>query len=573
MNKAENKTKEKTEKSQIQRAEQETKSEENETQNLETLRTEKLIEDHNLGLRKRSEEKKLWVKILKSKLGVNKINALYSSVIAKGYSGETLAEGMLKELSVTIREEKSENIAQSLSKEDEGVVIVSNMPHGGIDGLIMLSLCLKYKTNTKIVIPRILGEIKALRDVAIIFDADKKNFKSSFTSMLEHIEKGGNLIIFPSIGVSEEMKDGTRISWKNGMLRLICRLQAPVQPLFIKGGNGLNFQSLRKLNKRIELFLSLREINNKRGSTFKVLEGPRIEKDLLSTIKKNKDLGKLLCVIYGLSLEREKEGVGVSDNAVTENLNPSKPKTITQEQELKAKIKGEKVYNEHLNYAAYLIKGDEKSISEEIIVVDKENGNRVVGYSKLNFADRVLLNKDSEFGFFKDYEYSHKMESLLRESIEIERSEAVEGNSAVVTLLTECQILRLKECPEYRYLISSIEITDSKSKLTRRLITHRIKRFVYTDSYKKMVAARQSLREGSLPFLSTRNEMLTQRRDILLLFARYTDPLGGALSTEMKRYLQSHGEFIALGKIDRDNNKVIKGLMLIDKTKLTKENN
>lgn len=535
---------------------------------------EKLIEDCNLGLRRKREAQKLWVKVLKSKLGVNKINALYSSVMTKGYYGSDFSKGMLRELSVDIIEEKSENIESSLSRTEQGVVIVCNTPHGGIDGLIMLALCLKYKPATKIVIPRILWEIEPLREVAIVFDSDKKGIKSSYDSMQKHLNEGGNLIIFASDGISAEMKDGTNLRWKDGMLRLISKLKAPIQPLFIKGGNGLTFQSLRKLNTRIELFLSIKEVVNKQGTTFKVLEGARIEKELLATIKETKDLGKLLNLIFALSLEREKEGVGNAEEINRKEINPSMPPKIEDEERLSRIIKGKKPYLEHNNLCAYQCIGSNDDASEEFVVVENcdnktQKESRVVGHSKINFGDKTLINKDYEFAFFGDYEYSHKMETLLRESIEVEFYRAVNNSSSVASLLSDCHTKRLLESENHRYIISSIEITDSKSKLTRRLITHRIKRFVFTNKYRKLVAPRQSLREGSLPFLSSQNEMLMERRDILLLFARYTDPDGGQLSTEMKKYLQNKGEFIALGKIDRGTSKVIKGLILVDKEKIT----
>lgn len=517
----------------------------------------KLIEYQDLGLYTSCSKKKGYIQLLMELSGINKINSIYSSVVVKGGRDGMFASKFLDELNITIKEEVKENFEANLSRP-EGHIITPNLPHGAIDAMVVFETCRKYKENTKIVVPKIIAQVEAIKSDIIVYDFEKKNHKSSFEAMLKHLNEGGNLIIFAQKGVSKGFKDTVSLEWKKPMLKLIRELKAPVIPIFIKGGNSLRFQLIRAISKRLAEADSLNQIISKSHASFKLLECQRIEENIITSITKDNEIGLLFNSVFTLSLEREKELLD-TPNAPTKNEEPPKKYNFNDTLSQTKKIKP---YSEDDERKYYII---DKEFSSEVIVLEKSSGT-VSGVAEIKYGDKIIKKKsDNEFSFYQDFEYSHKINKLLEKSIEIVSLNINPNESEILATNTLCEALYelLSLLPNYKNLIASTTIISSYSKLARRLMIHQVKKYTYVDNYKKSFTARLNLYLKPLHFMGGKYKNITERRDILSLFIRYTDEKGSLISTELKRHLQYGGKFIALSKTNKGNLTTIKGLILI----------
>lgn len=521
----------------------------------------KLIEYQDLGLRHRKGSKKGYIRLLMKTYGVNKINSIYSSVVVKGGTNGLFASKLLDELNIGVKREIEQNFETILSRK-EGHIIAANLPHGGIDAIIILDTCRKYKKNTKIVVPKLIAQVPAIADDIIVYDHCKSNHKSSLRAMQQHLKEGGNLIIFAQKGISRGLKDDVTLEWKTPMLKLIKRLEAPLIPIFIKGGNSLRFSLLRAISERLADADSLNQIIKKEGSAFKLLECQRIDAEIIKSISNDAEIGLLLDSVFALSLEREKELIDINSNETKEK---KKGEEATDFKALYNKLSSQKPYKEDNQRKYYLIKNEKNSF---LIVIDSEK-KEVIGQCTIKFGGEIVnKKKDNEFSFFTHFEYSHKLNKLLESSIElasIELNKERDNEISNTNYLCEALFELLTNSPNYDYIIGATTIIDSKSKLARRLMTHQIKKYAYLEGYKKSVTARLRLHLKPLPFMGGKYRAITERRDILSLFIRYTDEKGGSLSPTLRKLLQLGGKFIALGKIQKGENTTINGLILIKK--------
>ncbi len=519
----------------------------------------KLIEDTDLGFVHGKLSATFYRHRLKSVLGITQLNTLYSAVLAKGGRGKDFWGKFLDEISVEIIEENHENISALLSRE-EGNIVLCNCPHGGIDALVVMATCLKYKEKTKIVVPDIITEISAIKDQCIVLDTEGKHLKKSYEEIRDFACEGGNVVIFGTDGIYKGEKNGSVVGWKSSVLKLISRLNLPIIPLFIKGANSLSYQALRSINPRLALIASIREVVNKRGGFIKIIDCPRIEANLFTSFGSPENISQMMGIVFGLCLEREKELLAQRDN-----LSENEVKDNDDEIDfslLKSRIRDKKRDMVQGNLELYILD------NYEVVVLDTFKG-RVVGYSQLALGKSITSgDEQSEFAFFKDFEYSHKLDAVLNECLEVQRTiieKTYPSHAQVLGVIAEGQIEIFNRAKDVNYLLWSATISNSKSKLSRRLLTHQIKKNFYDNSLSKFITARSALREKTLPFITKSNSDLTNRRDVLTMLVRYADNDNDTLYGDLKKFLQNGAQIIALGKRDSGGVRTIKGLVLLEK--------
>ena len=97
-------------------------------------------------------------------------------------------------------------------------VIIANHPIGSLDGLALLQLVSRIRSDVKIVANQLLGQIQPLNELLLAVDNMSGNSSRKHISAIhEHLSKQGVVIIFPAGEVSRLHIHGIRDGkWNHG---------------------------------------------------------------------------------------------------------------------------------------------------------------------------------------------------------------------------------------------------------------------------------------------------------------------------------------------------------------------
>ena len=219
-------------------------------------------------------------------LGIHKINHLYKSVSKPGIDKERFVSDLLSFMGV------SYNITESdLDRipREGALIITSNHPFGGLEGIILAKLLSTLRPDVKIMANVGLKVFPELKDFFIFTNPlvthNPKNIKS-IKECREHLEKGGLLLFFPAGKVAYYRKEYKRVTdgdWNRIAAHLSTDLNVPVLPLFVSGHNSRLFMFMGRIYYRFKLLMLPREFAKKKKGPVEIHAGFPIA---ASTLKK-----------------------------------------------------------------------------------------------------------------------------------------------------------------------------------------------------------------------------------------------------------------------------------------------
>ena len=173
---------------------------------------------------------------------------------------------------VGVRADFSEDELAQVPKEGP-VVVVSNHPFGGIEGIILLSLMRRVRPDVKAMANFLLGAIPDMRDDFIFVDpfASKNSAKANLRPIKESLTwltEGHLLIVFPSGEVSSFDRHTLRVrdpAWSPSIAALARKTKATVVPVFFPGNNGLLFNLIGFLHPLCRTLMLPHQLINKKG--------------------------------------------------------------------------------------------------------------------------------------------------------------------------------------------------------------------------------------------------------------------------------------------------------------------
>ena len=168
----------------------------------------------------------------------------------------------------------------ALIPKEGPVVIVSNHPFGGIEGIILLSVLRRVRPDVKAMANYMLGAIPEMREDFIFVDpfGSKDAIRANLRSIKESIawvKDGHLLIVFPSGEVSSFNKRVLRVrdpAWSASVAAIVRKTAATVVPMFFVGRNSVFFNAMGMIHPRLRTSLLPRQLVNKKGRiiTFRV---------------------------------------------------------------------------------------------------------------------------------------------------------------------------------------------------------------------------------------------------------------------------------------------------------------
>jgi putative hemolysin len=148
------------------------------------------------------------------------------------------------------------------------VVIVSNHPHGIVDGMILAGLVSKVRTDFKILTRSLLTGIPEIAEfmlpVAFPHEANAQEVNLDMRKQaMERLKTGGVIVLFPAGGVAtSETYFGPAIEpeWNPFTAKMVLRSGATVVPIRFAGQNTRLFQIANLVSLTIRQGLLLHEV-------------------------------------------------------------------------------------------------------------------------------------------------------------------------------------------------------------------------------------------------------------------------------------------------------------------------
>jgi len=149
------------------------------------------------------------------------------------------------------------------------VVVVSNHPHGLVDGMILADLIGQRRTDYKILTRALLtgiDEVAASYMISVPFphepDAQRKSVEMRAKAMA-HLKEGGLISVFPSgVVASSDTMFGPVMEreWNVFTAQMIRRSRAQVVPIFFPGANSRIYQIANCLSPTLRQSFLLHEV-------------------------------------------------------------------------------------------------------------------------------------------------------------------------------------------------------------------------------------------------------------------------------------------------------------------------
>ena len=177
--------------------------------------------------------------------------------------------------------------------KEGSLVITANHPHGLVDGMVLAELIGKVRTDYKILTRSLLTGVKQIDQfmIPVPFDHEENALKKSLEmrkKAMDHLEKGGVIIVFPSGKVaSSETMFGNVVEgeWNPFTAKLIQKSGANVLPIFFPGANSRIYQIANQISATLRQGLLIYEVVHAMNKPQKPLVGDLIKQNEISSWK------------------------------------------------------------------------------------------------------------------------------------------------------------------------------------------------------------------------------------------------------------------------------------------------
>lgn len=543
-----------------------------------------------------------FAKFLMYILRFNKLNKIYNQIAGK--HGLDFIDEVINSLEFNIEfdEQELKRIPQK-----GPVIVVSNHPFGGLDGLILIKYLSMVRSDVKVMANFLLQKIEPVSNYFIADNPfDKNNSESSFTGIkqaVSHLKNEGVLCLFPAGDVSTygTFDSATDQVWQFPVVKFVKKARVPVIPVLFQGTNSRLFHILAKIHPSLRQVRLPSELLSKKHRNIKMRIGNPVKVEEQDRFDDVYQFGRFI---------RAKTYSMESNLEVKRFFNYSlKPQTkpepiiepVPQDQILKEiqKIKQDYTLFNLKNYTAYCAPSKEiPNILNEIgrlreitfrevgegtnqsIDIDEfdlyynqmfiwdEDEQRIVGAYRIGLG-KDILTQYGKRGFYLHtlFRIDDEFKPILNESLELGRSFVIkeyQRKPMPLFLLWKGILYFLLKNPEYRYLIGPVSISNNYSKISKDLII----RFIMSNHLNWKMAQHIKPR-NSYKFRSNNPDinilMENMERDINRLDKTIgdLDELNSGLPVLLKKYIKLNSKIIGFN-VDPKFNNCLDGLIVLD---------
>ncbi|QDT65821.1 lysophospholipid acyltransferase family protein [Calycomorphotria hydatis] len=178
------------------------------------------------------------------------------------------------------------------------LVVVANHPFGLVDGVIICHLIAQVRPDFRILINRVLEQMKDLRAYLLPIDftdtSEARDINlNSRAAAKTHLRAGGAVIVFPAGGISTAHRGlgpANDPPWGPFTAKLILSSKADVLPVYFHGQNSRLFQIVSQFSHTLRLALLAREVRRKMGGKVRVTIGKTIPHAELVTYPRREEM-------------------------------------------------------------------------------------------------------------------------------------------------------------------------------------------------------------------------------------------------------------------------------------------
>lgn len=190
--------------------------------------------------------------------------------------------GVLNDLDVTVN---FHNINNLPPKEHTRVLIVSNHPLGGLDGMALIDFVKSYYgVAPRFIVNDLLNAVEPLTDTFIPVNKHGAQSREAITALEEAFASDAPLLMFPAGLVSRRGKKGViaDLQWQKMFVTKARQHKRDIIPLHFFGENSAFFYKFAKFRLKIGLKFNIemiylpREVFRSKGKTFDAVVGTPI---------------------------------------------------------------------------------------------------------------------------------------------------------------------------------------------------------------------------------------------------------------------------------------------------------
>jgi putative hemolysin len=196
--------------------------------------------------------------------------------------------------SIDFLEAKVDSSGRENIPQNGGVIIASNHPLGGLDGLALMQEAGKARKDIRFVVNDILTQLPNFETIVVGVNKHGANARKSLEAIEQAYANGFAVLIFPAGLCSRKMDDGAirDLEWQKSFIARAQKYNLPVVPTFIKGKNSPWFYNLARWRKKlgikanIEMLYLPDEMFKQRGQNIHITFGKPIPAAFFDKSKK-----------------------------------------------------------------------------------------------------------------------------------------------------------------------------------------------------------------------------------------------------------------------------------------------
>ncbi|MBX3042601.1 MAG: lysophospholipid acyltransferase family protein [Candidatus Kapabacteria bacterium] len=474
------------------------------------------------------------------------------------------------------------------------LIIVSNHPLGGLDGLAMLKAISEVRKDVRVVANDILQNLESLSELFIPLDVySMTKQKSQILNIEAALKDEQAIIIFPAGKVSRLRASGIRdLKWQNGAIRFSGKTEAPVLPIFIEGRNSLTFYLSSLININIGMLMLPRELFRKRNGSIKIKIGDLIPATTFKNSQLKISVQTKLLYKHIYKVRDNEPGLFKTEQTI---IHPVEKKNLVEDlgnSRLLSNTNDDmKIYVVEHDVAPNIIKeisrlreltfrkvgeGSGKTFDMDIhdlyykhIVLWDDNNNEIVGAYRLGDTHDIL-DKYGPKGLYNSslFELSNVYLDMVDSSLEVGRSfiQQKYWRSNALDYIWQGIGAYLSNYPDIKYLWGNVSLSDSYPEIAKALIVKYYSKWYPGDSTlaKPLMVNKFSNKvladvdkiiyadDLNKDFINLKIALKSLGLSIPVLFRRYSE-----LTT------QGGTQFISWG-VDHNLNNCIGALILVD---------
>lgn len=538
-------------------------------------------------------------------LRLNKLNKLYEEHSEK--DANSFIDAIIEELEIEyeIIEEELERIPR-----EGALIIVSNHPFGGIDGLLLVKIISQVRPDIKVMANFLMQRIHPVSEFLFPVNPfeshkDKASSLSGIKMAMQHLNDGKVLGLFPAGEVSSYNPDTfgkTDRLWQVPALKMIKKAKVPVMPVYFEGSNSRIFHFLGLIHPSLRTAKLPSEVFNKRNKNIRIRIGTPIsvkEQDEFTDIAR---FGRYLrAKTYSLGSALEVKRFFLPRFKRVQKEEPideqgDKKLILKEIEELRAgesallftnsnyeiyctpSLQIPNILNEigRLREITFRAVGegtnrptdlDEYDLYYQQLFVWDTEEEKIVGAYRVGIGGEIM-QRFGVRGFYIQslFHIQRGFRKVLKQSMELGRSFIVEEyqrKPLPLFLLWKGILYFLIKNSEYRYLIGPVSISSRFSEFSKTMIIEYIQKNYFNREYARYIRPRTPF---IVPGYNNDEDIILESADNLQKFDKFIEDVetsGFKLPVLLKRYLKLNGKIISFN-VDPKFNNSLDGLLIID---------